>query len=236
MPDTLVQGLLAGLLQPLLGIAYLAAFVAVGMIAAAQPLGWLMGLVFSAGLLFGAFLQVLERVVAGADALIALSVVALGAMLVRALPVRAGIAMVVLALAGTLEGYGLASFASGAQDAALYGYLTGIVLIQLLISYGVMLLAPRMKARTWFQPVWIRLIGAGIVGIGITLLVDQLTAGTPPAEEEEEGAQVSSSRRNASLAEGNQPALRFIPEHQAHAAEALQQSKPAQSAQFRIVA
>src|SRR5215210_7872380 len=139
MPDTLVQGLLAGLLQPLLGIAYLAAFVAVGMIAAVQPLGWLMGLVFSAGLLFGAFLQVLERVVAGADALIALSVVALGALLVRELPVRAGIVMVVLALAGTLEGYGLTSFSSGAQDAALYGYLTGVLLVQLLTSCAVML-------------------------------------------------------------------------------------------------
>jgi urease accessory protein len=191
MPDTLLQGVLAGLLQPLFGIAYLAAFLAVGMIAAAQPLGWLIGLVFSAGLLVGALLQVMERVVPGADALIALSVVLLGALLVRALPVRAGIVMVVLAFAGTLQGYGLTSFASGAQEAALYGYLTGMLLIQLLISYGAMLPMPWMKARTWFQPIWIRLIGAGIVGIGLTLLVDQLTAGAPPTEEEEEGAQVS---------------------------------------------
>src|SRR4051812_13975846 len=191
MPDTFVQGLLAGLLQPLLGIAYVAAFVAVGMAAAAQPLGWPIGLVFSAGLLLGAFLRVMERVIPAADALIAFSVLALGALLVRALPVRAGSAMAVLALAGALQGYGLTSFASGAQDAALYGYLLGVVLIQLLISYGVMLLLPRLQGRTWFQPVWLRLIGAGIVGIGLTLLVDQLMAGAPPAEEEEEGAQVS---------------------------------------------
>lgn len=192
MPDTFIQGLLAGLLQPLLGIAYLAAFVAVGMVAAVQPLGWPIGLVFSAGLLVGAFLQVMERVIPAADALIAFSVVALGALLVRALPVRGGIAMVVLALAGALQGYGLTSFATGAQDAALYGYLLGMVLIQLLISYGVMLLLLRLQGRYWFQPAWLRLIGAGIVGIGLTLLVDQLMAGAPPAEEEEEGAQVSS--------------------------------------------
>jgi hydrogenase/urease accessory protein HupE len=219
MPDTFVQGLLAGLLQPLLGIGYLAGFVAVGMVAAAQPLGWLIGFVFSGGLLVGAFLQVMERAVP--DALIALSVVALGALLVRALPVRAGIASIVLALAGALEGYGLTLFAAGAQDAGLYGYLTGIVLIQLLISYGIMLLMSWMTAKTWFQPVWIRLVGAGIVGIGLTLLVDQLTPSAPPAEEEEEGAQVSAvvtasmrrSRGSARLAEGNQPALRFVPEH-----------------------
>jgi urease accessory protein len=191
MPDTFVQGLLAGLLQPLLGIAYLAAFVAVGLTAAAQPLGWPMALIFSGGLLFGAFLQWSERVVPGADALIALSVLLLGALLIRALPVRAGIAIAVLAVTGALAGYGVTSFASGAQDPALWGYLTGMVLIQLLISYAIMLLALRLKATSWFQPVWIRLVGAGIVGIGLTLLVDQLMAGAPQTEEEEEGAQVS---------------------------------------------
>jgi urease accessory protein len=196
MPDTFVQGLLAGLLQPLLGIAYVAAFVAVGLTAAARPLGWPMALIFSGGLLFGAFLQWSERAVPGADALIAFSVLVLGALSVRALPARTGIAIAVLAITGVLAGYGLTSFASGAQDAALWGYLTGMVLIQLLISYAVMLLALRLKARSWFQPVWIRLIGAGIVGIGLTLLVDQLVAGAPPAEEEEEGAQVGQSRQS----------------------------------------
>lgn len=186
MPETFVQGLLAGLLQPLAGIAYLAGFVAVGLIAAAQPFGWLTALAFTAGLSFGAFLQVAERVLQGADALIASAVVVLGALLVRTLPIRPAIPGILLAIAGVLQGYGLASFASGAQDAALYGYLLGVVLIQLLISYGFLLLAPKLKGRTWFQPVWIRLIGAGIVGIGLTLLADQLTPSGRQTDEEED--------------------------------------------------
>ena len=199
MPDTFVQGLLAGLLQPLAGIAYVAAFVAVGLIAAAQPLGWLTVLAFTGGVLFGAFLQVAERALQGADALIASAVVVLGALLVRTLPVRPAIGGTLLALAGVLHGYGLASFASGAQDGALYGYLLGVVLVQLLISYGLLLLAPSLKARTWFQPVWIRLIGAAIVGIGLTLLADQLTPGSSRSEEEEDVqiSEESPSDRNA---------------------------------------
>jgi hydrogenase/urease accessory protein HupE len=186
MPETFVQGLLAGLLQPLAGIAYLAAFVAVGLIAAARPLGWLTALAYTGGLLFGAFLQVAERVLQGTDALISAAVVVLGALLVRTLPVRPAVAGTLLALAGVLHGYGLTSFATGAQDNALYGYLLGVVLVQLLISYGLLLLAPSLKARTWFQPVWIRLIGAGVVGIGLTLLADQLTPGAAQTDEEED--------------------------------------------------
>jgi urease accessory protein len=191
MPDTLMQGFFAGLLQPLLGLGYLAALVAVGLVAGMRPRGWPMPLVFSGGLLFGALLQVLDRIVPGADVLIALSVMALGAMLLRAVAVRAGITVTVLALTGVLAGYGLASFASGAQDAALYGFVAGLVLMQVLIGYAVMLLTSRLRATTWFQPVWMRLVGAGIVGIGLTLLVEQLTPGTPSTEDEEEGAQLS---------------------------------------------
>jgi urease accessory protein len=191
MPDTFMQGLLAGLLQPLMGIAYLGAFVAVGLTSAAQMRGVLIGLLFPAGLLLGAFLQMAERVIPGANALIAFSVLALGALLLPAKPVRGGIAGTVLAVAGVLIGYGLTSFATGAQDPALYGYLAGMVLTQLVISYGAMLLAQYVRAKIWFQPVWMRLLGAIVVGIGLTLFVDQLTGVTPQGEEEEETAPVS---------------------------------------------
>ena len=194
MPDTFMQGLLAGLLQPLMGIAYLGAFVAVGLISGTQSRGVLIGLLFPAGLLLGAFLQVLERVIPGANALIAFSVLALGALLLPARPVRGGIAGTVLAIAGVLVGYGLTSFATGAQDPALYGYLGGMVLIQVVISYGAMLLAQYLTAKAWFQPVWIRLVGAIVVGIGLTLFVDQLTGATPQGEEEEETAPMGQLR------------------------------------------
>jgi urease accessory protein len=194
MPDTFMQGLLAGLLQPLMGIAYLGAFVAVGLISGTQSRRVLIGLLFPAGLLVGAFLQVLERVIPGANALIAFSVLALGALLLPARPVGGGIAGTVLAIAGVLVGYGLTSFATGAQDPALYGYLAGMVLIQLVISYGAMLLAQYVRAKPWFQPVWVRMVGAVVVGIGLTLFVDQLTASTPQGEEEEETAPVSQLR------------------------------------------
>src|SRR5262245_38951768 len=88
LPSSFTEGLLSGLGHPIIGADHLAAVVAVGVLASVHRLGPALVIGYVLAQIAGAALHVREANVPAAELLVALSVIALGALLVlwRALP------------------------------------------------------------------------------------------------------------------------------------------------------
>jgi urease accessory protein len=125
-------------------------------------------------MMIGAAAHIGETTVAGAEIMVALSVIAVGAVLIRTEPVRVDVAIALFAFAGLLHGYALGESIAGAEAVPRYGYFIGLAVIQSAIALAVMA-GTRALAGT-ARPVAVRLLGAGVVCIGLVLLVQQIVA------------------------------------------------------------
>ena len=176
LPATFLQGLLSGLGHPVIGLDHLAAVIAVGCIAAPQPRGAMLAMGFVLAMIFGTAVHITEATIPAGEILVALSVVVLGVMLLRTPPVPRMAALGLFALAGFFHGYALGESIVGAEPAPLYAYLAGLAIIQSAIALAAMVATRRLIGRPSFEPVALRLVGAGITGFGFALLVQQLGA------------------------------------------------------------
>jgi urease accessory protein len=172
-PATLVQGLLSGLGHPVIGLDHLAAVIAVGCLAALQTRGEWLALAFVIAMGVGAALQVRELTLPASEILAASSVLVLGALLVAMRPLSAGIVLALFVAAGLVHGYALAESIVGAEPTPLYAYFVGLVIVQSVVALGAMLI---MHATTNApgKMTAVRLIGAAIAGIGITIVIQQI--------------------------------------------------------------
>ncbi len=178
-PSTFAEGLLSGLGHPLIGIDHFAAVVAVGCLAAAHRAGAALALAFVVAMMAGVALHLHGATVPGAELLVALSVIVLGVILLRRpqLPVSAALGLFVLV--GLTHGYALGESIYGAERSPLAAYLIGLAVIQSAVALGAMLVARAVTQRTR-DLVTVRLIGAGIAGVGIAVLMQQVIP-APPA-------------------------------------------------------
>ncbi|MEX0751366.1 MAG: HupE/UreJ family protein [Xanthobacteraceae bacterium] len=176
LPATFLQGLLSGLGHPVIGLDHLAAIIAIGCIAATQPRGAMLAVGFVMAMLSGVTIHLGQATISGAELLVALSVVLLGIAMLRLRPVARGLALLLFALAGFVHGYALGESIVGAEPAPLYAYLAGLAIIQSAITFAAMTLTRWLLARPSFEPVRLRLVGAGIAGFGFALLMSQLGA------------------------------------------------------------
>jgi urease accessory protein len=176
MPSTFVEGLLSGLGHPVIGLDHLAAIIAIGCLAASLPGGAVCAIGFVLAMLAGAAAHVGELTVPGIEILVALTVIGLGALLAWPRAV-AGVAIFTLfGLAGLIHGYALGETIVGAEPQSLGGYFVGLALIQSGIALAAMLVVDRVAAQTGSLS-HARLVGAGIVGFGVALAVQQLMPG-----------------------------------------------------------
>jgi urease accessory protein len=122
-------------------------------------------------MMIGAAAHIGEATVAGAEIFVALSVIALGLLLLRGRPLRLDIAIALFAFAGLVNGYALGESIAGAEPAPLYGYFVGLALIQSAIALAVMGMVPMLTAR---KPMASRLVGGLVLGVGVGVLGVQL--------------------------------------------------------------
>jgi urease accessory protein len=179
MPATFAEGLLSGLGHPVIGIDHFAAVVAVGCLAAAHRAGAALAVAFVVAMMAGVAVHLHAVTVPAAELLVALSVIALGAILLRTpqLPVSAALGLFVFV--GLIHGYALGESIYGAERTPLAAYLIGLAVIQSVVALSAMLVARTITRRT-HDAVTLRLIGAGIAGIGLAVFVQQLIP-APPA-------------------------------------------------------
>jgi urease accessory protein len=171
MPVTFADGLLSGLGHPVIGLDHFAAVVAVGCLAAAHRKGVGLVIGFVVAMMIGVAIHLQGASVPGAEVLVAISVVVLGSVLLTHRQMNAAAALALFAAVGLLHGYVMGESIYGAEQTPLSAYLIGLAVIQSAIA-----LAAMRVARLLTQPdaVRLRLVGAGIAGIGIAILVQQL--------------------------------------------------------------
>jgi urease accessory protein len=176
MPSTFTDGLLSGLGHPVIGLDHFAAVVAIGCIAAAHRAGAALAVGFVLAMMAGVAAHVAGTTMPGAELLVALSVVALGIVMLANRGMPAAAALALFAAVGLIHGYALGESIYGAEPTPLYAYLIGLAVIQSAIALGAMV-AARTLTRRGLELSPLRLIGAGIAGIGVTLLMQQSVPG-----------------------------------------------------------
>ena len=176
MPATFAEGILSGLGHPVIGLDHFAAVVAVGCLAAAHRAGPALALGFVMAMMGGVVLHLQGTTVPAAEIMVALSVIILGAIMLRGQNLATGAALTLFALVGLVHGYALGESIYGAEQTPLYAYLLGLAAIQGAIALAAMSIA-RAVARRSADLSPLRLIGAGIAGIGLAVLMQQIVPG-----------------------------------------------------------
>jgi len=174
MPATFGEGILSGLGHPVIGLDHLAAVVAVGCLAAAHRSASALAVAFVLAMIGGVVLHLHGTAVPGAEILVALTVLALGALMVMRRNMSAGAAVVLFAMVGMIHGYALGE--SITERTPLYAYLIGLAVIQSAIVLAAAHVT-RSLAHTSADLSAVRLVGAGIAGIGLAILMQQVIPG-----------------------------------------------------------
>ncbi len=170
LPGTFTQGLLSGLGHPVIGLDHLAAVVAVGCLAAAHPKGWGLVIGFVVAMMAGVAAHLQGATLPGAEIVVAGTVIALGVVLLTHRQLSAAVALVLFAAVGWIHGYALGESIFGAEQTPLWAYLLGLAVIQSAIALAAMRVAGLLMRGDGLR---LRLIGAGIAGIGIAILMQQ---------------------------------------------------------------
>ncbi|WP_305856705.1 HupE/UreJ family protein [Balneatrix alpica] len=160
-----VSGLLAGVMHPLLGLDHLLVMLAVGVWAVRQPHADALALPFTFVLMMvaGALSAMAGWQLPATEVLIAVSVIALGGVLVWAPQLSFSLTLTVVA--GFAFFHGQAHGAELPQAASAGLYVLGFALMTLLLHLGGMALAGRLQERLW---PW---LGLGMSGAGVLALL-----------------------------------------------------------------
>ena len=176
MPANFGEGLLSGLGHPIIGLDHFAAVVAVGCLAAAHRAAPALAIGFVLAMMAGVALHLLGAAVPAGEILVALSVIVLGATMLQRRQMPVGAALMLFAITGLLHGYALGESIYGAEPTPLYAYLLGLAVIQSAVALAAMGVAQAIaKKSADLSP--LRLIGAGIAGIGFAVLAQQIIPG-----------------------------------------------------------
>ena len=173
-PTTFVHGLLSGIGHPMIGIDHLAFVIAVGIAAmlAGRPL--LLPLLFVVATIGGTLVHLAAIGLPGVELVIALSVAAIGAMVLSGK--RWGVAPygALFAVAGLFHGhaYGEAVFGAEATPVAAYLFGFGAIQFAIAVAAGWLMRAPEATAK----PIGARLVGAMVAGAGVLLVSEHVLA------------------------------------------------------------
>jgi urease accessory protein len=176
MAVTFGEGLLSGLAHPVIGLDHFAAVVAVGCLAAAHIAGARFAIGYVLAMIAGVAVHLQGMSVPAAEIMVAVSVIVLGIVLVRQRQMPASGALALFAAVGLLHGYALGESIYGAEPTPLYAYLLGLAVIQSVVVLGAMAVARTVWRRSDDHSP-LRLTGAGIAGIGLAVLMQQIIPG-----------------------------------------------------------
>lgn len=148
-PGNLMDGLLSGFGHPLIGVDHLLFILAVGVVAFYFGQRARMIAALLTGALVGTLAHVYWPGLPYHELLVALSLVWVGALMVRrdAFLRRAGAAWL-FAASGVAHGYAYGEAIVGAETTPLLAYLAGFTLIQLAMAFGAFAVTRYLSART----------------------------------------------------------------------------------------
>jgi urease accessory protein len=174
-PATFTQGLLSGVGHPVIGLDHLAALVGVGLVSSRFARGLTLPAFWIVAMAAGVAFHLASASLPYAEALVALSVVAIGiAATVRTTLPYALIASL-FAAGGAVHGYALAESIVGAEATPLTAYLAGLVGVQVALTTGIAY-AARYVAKGAPAVPSLRLAGLAVAITGAATLVLSLPA------------------------------------------------------------
>jgi len=166
MPVTALDGFLSGLGHPVIGLDHLLFIAGAGVLAAPLRRGFRLPLVFVVASMIAAAARIAGADWGMAEIWIALSLIALGALMLAArVPKRSWIAGLFL-VSGALHGYALAESIVGAERTPLLAYFAGLTVIQCAIALAAWAAAAWLAAHRPQLPVQ-RIVGAAIGAAGL---------------------------------------------------------------------
>jgi urease accessory protein len=171
LPANALEGLISGLVHPVIGFDHLAFVVAIGLLAATQRRGVWLAVAFVSAAMAGTGLHLLSWDLPVVEIVIALSVVISGLILAVNQTVTVGLLIVLTAFSGMFHGYAYGEAIIGAEATPLVAYLAGFTLIQSVIALGAMGLS-NLISQHWVDRSTLikRLLGSTIATVGMAFL------------------------------------------------------------------
>jgi len=174
-PTTFTEGLLSGIGHPVIGPDHLAFLLAIGIAVGIGGLNLALPALFVIASAIGVILHVNGINFPGAEIFVACSVLLAGFLIARGRGLSVWTWAALFAVAGLFHGYAFGEWIFGAEASPLHAYLVGLILIQSALAIGTALFVRwRGGAISEIGP---RLVGAAIIGVGLTALIGHLMPG-----------------------------------------------------------
>lgn len=181
-PTDFLSGLLSGIGHPVIGLDHFTFVIAVGLAATFQPQGWMILLAFTLASLGGTGIHLGGLNLPIPEVIIALSVLGMGALLVRRSRLNSGWMAALVGVAGVFHGYAYGESIVGAEMTPLLAYLVGFSGIQLAIALAAQFTAQRCLSPILHRPnpdlhasiLPLRFVGFIVCGAGVVFLSSAL--------------------------------------------------------------
>ena len=171
-PETFTQGLLSGLGHPVIGLDHLAALVGVGLVSSRFARGLTLPAFWVLAMAAGVGLHLASANLPYAEALVALSVVAIGLAATVRTTLPYALIAALFAAGGAVHGYALGESIVGAETAPLAAYLAGLVAVQVALTTGIAFAARFVTNGSPAMPSpSLRLAGLAVAVAGAATLV-----------------------------------------------------------------
>jgi len=169
-PETFMHGFLSGVGHPVIGIDHFAFVVAVGLVAAFAARRFVSPLAFVVATMVGCLLHFGGLMLPMSELLIAVSVLALGAVVLSGKRLSDLTQIAAFSVAGLFHGFAYGGAIIGAEATPLVAYLAAFSLTQFLIAAGVMVLVTAVWRSADVKAIQPRLAGALVAGVGLVFV------------------------------------------------------------------
>ena len=173
VPDTSLGGFISGLGHPIIDLEHLAFIIGVGLVAWLHKRIYSLPLLFLIGMIVGVFAQFNFRELYSIEVAIAISVMAIGTLVVWARTLNTRIILLVIGVAGVLHGYSYGASILGADPFPIAGYLIGLLLVQFGVMILVVNLVDRLKTQGQAR-ILLRTGGSAVLLVGLAFVTKGL--------------------------------------------------------------
>lgn len=174
--ETFAHGLLSGVGHPVLGFDHLFFVIAMGIAALFTAQRYLAPGAYIAAMLAGCALMYAGVALPAAETVIAISLLAIGGVVLSGRALSLTPALAVFAFFGFFHGsaFGgsIAGQEGGAGAAVLLGYLIGLGAVQYLVAIAAQWVAEKVLGATTASAIPARLAGAMVAGVGVFLTLE----------------------------------------------------------------
>jgi urease accessory protein len=180
-PSNFFEGFMSGLAHPVIGFDHLAFVIAIGLFAAVKKQGFWILLAFVVSAAIGAGLHLMSVSLPLTELVVSASVLGFGVLLAIKNSPNYLVVAALAAIAGLFHGHAYGEAIFGAESMALWSYLAGFTIIQLLISGAAFFAGKKVLNGDFAIAPNLRSAGLVICGVGASLLASQISALVFPA-------------------------------------------------------